>query len=66
MGASVLTETRYTRFMRLVASLAAMRNGAGRYDLYERLKGEFQRDVPDATPEQYEQAMPAIARAAGV
>ena len=36
------------------------------YRLYEEMKRQFRRDFPNASPAEYEQAMRAISRAAGV
>lgn len=58
--------TPYERFMRNLAVIGAHRPDAGSWTAYERLRGEFQRCVPDATPEQHQAAMQAIAKAAGV
>lgn len=62
----MLIQSPHERFMSLVASLAASRPEGASWDVYERLKADFQRTVPNATPQQYEQATQAIARAAGV
>lgn len=56
----------YTRFLSLVRAMGAARLVDCDYRLYERLKGEFVRDFPEAAPAEYEQAMRAISRAAGV
>lgn len=56
----------YTRFLALVRTMGAARRVDCDYRLYERLKGEFVRDFPSASPAEYEQAMRAISRAAGV
>ena len=58
--------TPYQSFMRNVAFLAAHRPAGASWATYERLKREFQHAVPDASHEQHQAAMQAIARAAGV
>lgn len=59
-------QTTHERFCSLMAHLAAQRPADGSVQLYERLKRQYQQDVPDASPQQYAAAMQAIARAAGV
>lgn len=54
------------RFLAFVAGIAAVRHGGPSWPTYERLKGDFLRQCPDATPDEYESAMQAIALAAGV
>ncbi len=66
MSTSAPVKTPQQQFSALVASIAAARPDGPRWDVYERLKAEFNRTVPDATPAEYEQAMRTIARAAGV
>lgn len=56
----------YARFMALVASIGVQRPTGACWAAYERLKADFVRAVPDASQEQYEAAMRAIARATGV
>jgi hypothetical protein len=54
------------RFLAFVAGIAAVRHGGPSWPMYERLKGDFLRQCPDATPQEYERVMRAVARAAGV
>lgn len=56
----------YTRFLALVRTMGAARRVDCDYRLYEEMKRQFQRDFPNASPAEYEQAMRAISRAAGV
>jgi hypothetical protein len=56
----------YERFMSRLPRESQSPGGAPSWPLYERLKAEFQRDCVNVTPAQYEQAMIAIAEAAGV
>ena len=58
--------TPYQSFMRNVAVISAQRPDGASWATYERLKREFQHAVPDASHEQHQAAMQAIARAAGV
>lgn len=59
-------QTAYERFMTRLAVHAAQRPADGSWALYERLKMDFMSAVPACSQEQYEAAMKAIARAAGV
>jgi hypothetical protein len=54
------------RFMALVRQMGAARRNDSDYRLYESLKRDFVRDFPLATQAEYEAAMRAISRAAGV
>ena len=56
----------YTRFLALVRTMGAARRVDSDYRLYEEMKRQFQRDFPEAAPAEYERAMRAISRAAGV
>lgn len=56
----------HTRFLALVRPMGAARRVDCDYRLYEVLKADFKRDFPNATPEEYTEAMQAISRAAGV
>jgi len=55
----------YVRFMVMVAAMGVQRPEGASWAAYERLKADFVRAVPDASQEQYESAMRAIARATG-
>lgn len=63
---SYAEKTPVERFLAFVAGIAAVRHGGPSWPTYERLKGDFVRQCPDATPDEYESAMQAIALAAGV
>lgn len=52
--------------MAFLATVSASRDDGPSWALYERLKRDFVRQCPDATTDEYERAMQAIARAAGV
>lgn len=56
----------YTRFLALVRTMGAARRVDCDYRLYEEMKRQFQRDFPEASPEQYTAAMVALARACNV
>jgi len=56
----------YTRFLALVRTMGAARRVDYDYRLYEEMKRQFQRDFPGASPAEYERAMRAISKAAGV
>lgn len=56
----------YTRFLALVRTMGAARRVDCDYRLYETLKSEYRRLFPSATPAEYERAMRAISKAAGV
>ena len=66
MSAAYAEKTPVERFLAFVAGIAAVRHGGPSWPTYERLKGDFARQCPGATQSEYEQAMRAIARAAGV
>lgn len=53
-------------FIRMVRHMTVYASIEPNYRLYEQLKRDFSQTVPDATPEQYESAMRAVARATGV
>lgn len=53
-------------FLRHAATLSAYRTRGADYALYERLKGDLVRHCPDLEPTEYELAIRAIARLAGV
>jgi len=59
-------KTPVERFMSFLATVSASRDDGPSWALYERLKRDFVRQCPGATQSEYEQAMRAIARAAGV
>lgn len=63
---SYAEKTPVERFLAFVAGIAAVRHGGPSWPTYERLKGDFLRQCPDATPDEYESAMQAIAQAARV
>lgn len=66
MSAVYAEKTPVERFLAFVAGIAAVRHGGPDWPAYERLKRDFVRQCPDATPDEYERAMQVIARAAGV
>lgn len=66
MSAVYAEKTPVERFLAFVAGIAAVRHGGPSWPTYERLKRDFVRQCPDATPDEYERAMQVIARAAGV
>lgn len=66
MSAVMSDKTPVQRFMVFVAGLAAARPDHPSWTAYERLKKDFSRQCPDASPQEYEQAMRAIAQATGV
>lgn len=53
-------------FLRHTASLSAYRTRGADYALYERLNGDLVRHCPDLEPAEYDRAIRAIARFAGV
>lgn len=59
-------QTPYERFMAQLPAHAANRGAGANWPAYVRIKQHFERVCPDSTPEQYEAAMRAIARATGV
>ena len=60
--------TPYDEFMRAIGGIPRPRDRPFylSWEFYERLKDEFTSKCPDATPAQYQAAMRAAARAAGV
>lgn len=56
----------YEAFMARMAAMYWRSSQSGSMAVYEALKAEFVARVPDATPSQYQQAMQAAAKAAGV
>lgn len=65
-GARVNAPDRMTQFLARVRQQGAQRYVRADYRLYEQLKHEFVREFPAALPSEYDQAMRAIAEAAGV
>ena len=65
-GTSYADKTPVERFVALAAVIGAARADGPDWAAYERLKRDFVRQCPGATQSEYEQAMRAIARAAGV
>lgn len=65
-GTSYADKTPVERFVALASVIGAARADGPDWSAYERLKRDFVRQCPDATPDEYERAMQAIARAAGV
>lgn len=53
-------------FMRFVAQAGACRTADSDWRLYERLKADLVRQFPALEPRQYQAAINAISRAAGV
>lgn len=66
MSAVYAEKTPVERFLALAAVIGAARADGPDWPAYERLKRDFVRQCPDATPDEYESAMRAIALAAGV
>lgn len=66
MSAVYAEKTPVDRFLSLAAVIGAARADRPSWPAYERLKRDFVRQCPDATPDEYDSAMQAIARAAGV
>ena len=66
MSAVYAEKTPVERFMSFLATVSASRDDGPSWALYERLKRDFVRQCPDATPQEYERVMRAVARAAGV
>ena len=66
MSSVYAEKTPVERFLAFVAVIHAGRHAGADWTLYERLKRDFVRQCPDATPDEYESAMQAIALAAGV
>jgi hypothetical protein len=58
--------TPYERFMSRLRVDPAQQPRTENWPLYERLKADFQHACPGVTPQQYEAAMTAIAKATGV
>jgi hypothetical protein len=65
-GTSYADKSPVERFVALASVIGAARADGPDWPAYERLKRDFVRQCPDATQSEYEQAMRAIARAAGV
>ena len=65
-GTSYADKTPVERFVALAAVIGAARSDGPDWAAYERLKRDFVRQCHDATTDEYERAMQAIARAAGV
>lgn len=65
-SAVIAERTAYEHFLTTMAYMSAIRGDKPSQRLYEQWKRDFVRDVPDATPEQYQAAMQEVARAAGV
>lgn len=57
---------RLDQFVTRAIEIGAARQYDPDWALYERLKSELGRDYPNLTPQEYERAILAIARAAGV
>lgn len=57
---------RLDQFVTRAIQVGAQRSLDPDWTLYERLKSELNRDYPNLTPQEYERALLAIARAAGV
>lgn len=66
MSAVYAEKTPVDRFLALAAVIGAARADGPDWPAYERLKRDFVRQCPDATPQEYERVMRAVARAAGV
>lgn len=56
----------HERFLSVVTALAAVRPDEADVRAYERLKREYLAACPEASQQQYEAAIAAIARATGV
>ena len=56
----------YERFMQSLPTFSAQRSHGPNWRMYEELKKQFSFACPGATPQQYEAAMRAIAKATGV
>ena len=56
----------YERFLQSLPTFSAQRNSGPNWRLYDELKRNFVADCPSVTPQQYEAAMRAIAKATGV
>lgn len=56
----------FDAFMRFVAQAGACRTADSDWRLYERLKADLVRQFPAIEPRQYQAAINAISRAAGV
>jgi len=56
----------YERFLQSLPTFSAQRSHGPNWRLYEELKRDFARACPGTTPQQYEAAMQAIAKACGV
>lgn len=55
----------YERFLQSLPTYSAQRSHGPNWRLYTELKRDFERACPGSTPQQYEQAMRAIAKATG-
>jgi hypothetical protein len=55
-------QTRLDRWLDRAREIAALRTGASDYAAYDRLRREFPRDFPLATPQQAEAVMRELAR----
>lgn len=56
----------YERFLQSLPTYSAQRSHGPNYRLYDEIKRQFTSACPGATPQQYEAAMRAIAKACGV
>lgn len=63
---SAVAEQPLDRWLARVRQIGAHRPGRADYAAYERLKGELVRDFPCLTGAEYDRAVAAIAKAAGV
>lgn len=59
-------QSRYESFLAHLAQLSMYRRPEPDYGLYEALKGQFVREFPGLTDEQYNAGTRACAKAAGV
>ena len=55
----------YERFLQSLPTYSAQRSHGPNWRLYEELKRRFSSACPESTPQQYEAAMRAIAKATG-
>lgn len=63
---SAAADDRYTRFWFAASAVSFRAADHGSWSLYERLKGWYVRDFPDADHVEYEEAMRRLAKMAGV
>lgn len=56
----------FERYLASVRQIGVQRPHRADWTAYERMKREFCAAFPDATPEEYQEAMQTIAKAAGV